>query len=103
MKQLRKTEVYMGKIILVISATLMASVVFAAPNKDEAAAKAAADQSAKAGKKSTDLNFEDLLIQGKYHFSDEAVTTVEQDKVLDGLLEVRKDFKDRIKQSTARY
>jgi hypothetical protein len=93
----------MGKYLVVIFTTLLASTVFAAPANEEAAAKAAAEASVKAGKKSTDLNFEDLLIQGKYHFSDEAVTTVEQDKVLDGLLEVRKDFKDRIKQSTARY
>lgn len=54
-------------------------------------------------KKSTDMSFDELLVQGKYHFTDEAVTTVEQDKVLDGLLQVRKDFKDRIQQSAARY
>lgn len=45
------------------------------------------------------VDFEDLLVQGKYHFSDEAVTTVEQDKILDSLLQVRKDFQDRIRQS----
>jgi hypothetical protein len=55
-----------------------------------------------AKKKSTDVSFEDVLVQGKYHFSDEAVTTVEEDKVLDGLLNVRKDFKDRMKRSAAR-
>lgn len=54
-------------------------------------------------KKTTDVSFEDVLVQGKYHFSDEAVTTVEEDKVLDGLLSVRKDFKDRIRKSTARH
>lgn len=53
-------------------------------------------------KASTNLNFDDLLIQGKYHFSDEAVVTVEQDKALDALLGVRKDFKDRLKQSASR-
>lgn len=52
-------------------------------------------------KKSTDVSFEDVLVQGKYHFSDEAVTTVEQDKVLDSLLGVRKDFKDRIRKSVS--
>lgn len=54
-------------------------------------------------KKTTDVSFEDVLVQGKYHFSDEAVTTVEEDKVLDGLLSVRKDFNDRIQKSTARH
>jgi len=54
-------------------------------------------------KKTTDVSFEDVLVQGKYHFSDEAVITVEEDKVLDGLLSVRKDFRDRIQKSTARH
>lgn len=55
----------------------------------------------KEAKKTTDVSFEDVLVQGKYHFSDEAVTTVEQDKVLDSLLGVRKDFKDRIRKSVS--
>lgn len=52
---------------------------------------------------STNMSFEDLLVQGKYHFSDEAVATVEEDKVLDALLGIRKDFKDRIKRSASRH
>lgn len=76
-----------------------------------AAPEAATDNTASKGqqaqpapdKKSTDMSFDELLVQGKYHFTGEAVTTVEQDKVLDGLLQVRKDFKDRIQQSAARY
>lgn len=51
----------------------------------------------------TSHSFEDLLVQGKYHFSDEAVTTVEEDKVLDSLIGVRTDFKDRLEQSAERY
>ncbi len=51
----------------------------------------------------TEHSFEDLLVQGKYHFSDEAVTTVEEDKVLDSLLGLRTDFKDRIEQSVGNY
>lgn len=57
---------------------------------------------AKGDKKTTDVSFEDVLVQGKYHFSDEAVTTVEEDKVLDSLLGIRKDFQDRIKKSVSR-
>ena len=56
-----------------------------------------------AKKKTTDVSFDDVLVQGKYHFSDEAVTTVENDKVLDALLGVRTDFKDRLKKSAARH
>ena len=46
-----------------------------------------------------EVTFDELLVQGKYHFSDEATATVEENKVLDALLDVRKDFKDRIKRS----
>ena len=51
---------------------------------------------------STEVSFDEILVQGKHHFSDEAVITVEQDKVLDALLGVRKNFKDRIKKSAKR-
>ena len=44
-------------------------------------------------------NFEDLLVNGKYHFADEAVSTVEADKVFDSLIGVRNDFKDRLENS----
>jgi len=68
-------------------------------------AQAATESKAPAApiKKTTDVSFEDVLVQGKYHFSDEAVTTVEDDKVLDALLGVRTDFKDRLKKSAARH
>ncbi len=64
--------------------------------------EAAAQESSAKKKKSTEVSFDDVLVQGKYHFSDEAVTTVEDDKILDALLGVRTDFKDRVKKSTAR-
>lgn len=51
----------------------------------------------------TNVSFDDLLVQGKFQFNDEAVTTVEQDKVLDSLLGVRKDFKDRVERSAAKH
>lgn len=51
----------------------------------------------------TEMSFEDLLVKGKFHFSDEAVTTVEEDKVLDSLLGIRKNFKDRIKRSANNF
>lgn len=53
-------------------------------------------------KNSREVDFDELLVQGKHHFSDEAVVTVEQDKVLDALLEIRKNFKDRMKKSAKR-
>lgn len=53
-------------------------------------------------KNETSISFDDLLVKGKFHFSDEAVVTVEDDKILDALLGVRKDFKDRIERSASR-
>ncbi|AFY02011.1 hypothetical protein AB1A81_10885 [Bdellovibrio bacteriovorus] len=75
----------------VLMMLVMAGSVQAAPEK------AASDKMAP--KKNQDVNFEDLLVSGQYHFSDEAVTTVEEDKVLNSLIGVRADFKDRMKQS----
>ena len=51
---------------------------------------------------STDVNFEDQLVNGKYAYPDEAIATVEDDKLLNDLLSVRKNFKDRLKQASAR-
>ncbi len=50
-------------------------------------------------KMSTNLDFEDRTVGGKYNFSTEAITTVEKDKSLDDLIGVRKNFKDRIERS----
>lgn len=47
-------------------------------------------------------NFEDLLVQGKYHFATDSVTTVEADKVFDTLIGVRSDFKDRLEESASK-
>lgn len=69
---------------------LLAGVAHAAPEKAAPAPANAKDKN---------VNFEDLLVSGQYHFSDEAVTTVEEDKVLNSLIGVRADFKDRMKQS----
>lgn len=81
---------------------LLSSIAFGAPAENGAPAEKATDAAASL-KKSTDMSFDELLVQGQYHFTDEAVTTVESDKLLDGLLEVRKDFKDRIQQSATRF
>ncbi|MCE3010367.1 MAG: hypothetical protein LW875_07125 [Proteobacteria bacterium] len=82
----------MMNLVLLLSSFLMAAPAAITP--------AVTPQQTLIKKKTTDVSFEDVLVQGKYHFSDEAVTTVEQDKVLDALLGVRTDFQDRIDQST---
>lgn len=88
--------------ILLISILLGVGVSVAANSVNAAPAESAAPAAPTAKKKSTEVSFDDLLIQGKHHFSDEQVITVEDDKVLDALLGVRKDFKDRIQKSSVR-
>ncbi len=88
--------------ILSLVCSLNGTMAFAAKdvqNKNPDPALPAAQKSSEA----TSHSFEDLLVQGKYHFSDEAITTVEEDKVLDSLIGVRSDFKDRLKSSTGSY
>ena len=80
--------------MLSVIATLLVvgSIAHAAPS----------EKSKRKTRQSNEVSFDEILVQGKHHFSDEAVVTVEQDKVLDALLEIRKDFKDRIKKSAKR-
>ena len=79
---------------LFVLMSFLVSSAFAAPAKDKSKKRKT--------RVSNEVSFDEILVQGKHHFSDEAVVTVEQDKVLDALLEVRKDFKDRIKKSAKR-
>lgn len=83
----------MKTIVIVWMSLLISSPLLGVP------AKAAKQQRTRS---SQEVSFDEILVQGKHHFSDEAVVTVEDDKVLDALLEVRKDFKDRIKKSAKR-
>jgi len=87
---------------IVVMLLMVGSVAFAAKETKNKAPQSAVPAAQKSSE-STSHNFEDLLVQGKYHFSDEAVTTVEEDKVLDSLIGVRSDFKDRLKSSTGSY
>ena len=90
-----KVRLYLGVIAVAVACIGTVQSFFTVAVAQEAAAPAKK-------KKSTEVSFDDVLVQGKYHFSDEAVTTVEDDKILDALLGVRTDFKDRVKKSTAR-
>ena len=97
-------HVTMGLVVLGFSVVGLAELSRAESRTDSSSLAAAPTQTAqRSQKKSTELSFDDVLVQGKFHFSDEAVTTVEDDKFLDALLTVRKDFKDRIKKSSSRH
>jgi hypothetical protein len=54
---------------------------------------------APAKKLSTSVDFGDRTVGGKYVYTTESITTVENDKSLDDLIGVRKNFKDRIERS----
>ena len=90
------------KSIMMMTLSLLAVSGWAATPAPKAETKPAAGKTAAKDESKTNMSFDELLIQGQFHFSDEAVITVENDKVLDALLGVRKDFKDRIQQSAAR-
>jgi len=66
------------------------------------AGKAVAATRVRVEKLHTNFNFEDQLVRGKYIYPDEGITTVEDDKLLDDLLDGRKDFKDRVKEASER-
>lgn len=76
--------------------------VVQAVNAEESAPKTAKPAAEKPESSQTEHSFEDLLVQGKYHFSDESLTTVEEDKVLNALIGVRQDFKDRLENSATK-
>jgi hypothetical protein len=48
---------------------------------------------------STDVSFDGRLVKGKYQYSTESITTVENEKGIDDLIGVRKNFKDRLQRS----
>lgn len=86
------------KHLLFLGSLLLASQIsFAAPRKSNVNTKRK-----NRSKNQKEISFDEILVQGNHHFSDEAVITVEQDKVLDALLEVPKDFKKRISKSAKR-
>jgi hypothetical protein len=51
-------------------------------------------------KLSTDINFNDSVLHGRYQTPDDATAKVENEKTLSDLLAVRTQFKDRLKKSS---
>lgn len=80
------------KILALAFAILYIATVFVVQNAHGATTKPK-------HKLSTSVDFSDRTVGGKYMFSTEAITTVENDKSLDDLIGVRKNFKDRIERS----
>lgn len=55
------------------------------------------------GRLKKDIDFDGAEIRGQYRGMQKGVSTVEEDKVLDGLIGVRKDFNDRLKESEKQF
>ena len=51
------------------------------------------------GRRGTNFNFEGSRVSGQYKSGGETASIVENEKVMQDLLSVRTDFKDRIKKS----
>ncbi|MDZ4677977.1 MAG: hypothetical protein SGI74_10790 [Oligoflexia bacterium] len=107
MKQMiKESNVIILKALIVVAFVFLSSQVFGSPeSKNKKSTKAASKTqqgSEKSKKYSTDFNFNDLLVRGEYAQPAEAAATVENEKELDDLLLVRKDFKDRLKQSSTK-
>lgn len=87
-------------------AMMMTSVAMAAATKKKKlkspppgmAVKPAVQTGAKL---STSMDFDELNVHGRYQSGDEGNATVEDEKVLKDLLDYRRDYKDRLKNSRA--
>ena len=84
------------KLIITLMTTLLLFLVSAQTSQ---AKNVTTKSGSKVGKKSTDLSFQDYLIKGQYDYALESEVTVQQDKVLEALLKVPKDFNSRIESS----
>ncbi len=75
------------------------SVKKKAVSKTTTAAAASTASSALSPKLTTDAQFNDQVVGGQYQTPFEAVSTVENEKSIDALIGVRKNFQDRIETS----
>lgn len=94
-----------GMILLTLLLSLYAHDVLAAKTKSKknvkstAAAETKSTAASSATKLTTDAEFGDQLVNGQYQVPFEAISTVENEKSIDALIGVRKNFHDRIEKS----
>ncbi len=81
-------------ILLIIGLIVASSMAQAAPKKSTRA-----KQSKAHGDLQTDVRFDDSVLHGQYQVPEEALAKVENEKVLNDLLGIRKHFKDRLLES----
>ncbi|MCC7405235.1 MAG: hypothetical protein IT288_12625 [Bdellovibrionales bacterium] len=80
---------------------LILSAAIASAKGNRPVAKTAPQPQASAqGSLSTDITFDGSTVHGRYNTADEATATVEDEKMLNRLLGVRLDFKDRLQTNS---
>ena len=94
-------------IILAIQFVLfMAFTTTAEAGKEKSSRKASVTKKALPGAQNsqlgTNFSFEAASVRGKYQMAGQGVATVEDEKVLDDLLGLRRSFKDREQQEASR-
>ncbi len=102
---IRQTNIIIFKALVLSAFVLFGSHAFSAADVKEKKSTKTINKKAVDKKKTkygTEFNFNDLLVRGEYAQPAEASATVEDEKILDDLLQVRKDFKDRLKQSSTK-
>lgn len=102
-KQMSKQRLFKTVVWFFVLQVVFLGVLLAKVGAALAAESVPSKPAEKSKKKVSEMTFDEILVQGQYHFSDESVVTVEDDKVLDALLGVRTEFKDRLKKSATKY
>jgi mRNA-degrading endonuclease toxin of MazEF toxin-antitoxin module len=68
-------------------------------SKKKSTSKVSAPPMQTGAKLSTNVQFDELSVHGRYQAGDTGYATVEDEKALDDLLDYRKEYKDRLRSS----
>jgi hypothetical protein len=85
---------------LILLSLITSLIVVAMPSHAKQTKKAKTAPKGPKVNLSTDIRFDADNVYGKYQFADEALATVEDEKLLSSLIGVRADFKDRLQLAT---
>ncbi len=95
--------------LILIGLQIVFMVAFIAPAQAKNSHKSKGSQvtkkalpGAQNGQLGTNFSFEAASVHGKYQMAGQGVATVEDEKVLDDLLGLRRQFKDREQQEASR-
>lgn len=94
----------MSQLVTLFFIALLCTPVAAAKSNKSTNGKATKKvaPSSKKSQLGTSFSFDAASVRGKYQMNGQGIATVEDEKVLDDLLGLRKNFKDREKQELSR-